>query len=1035
VSVAFDAVSPDTSSNGNVSSLTSASWTVAGADRLLLGAMAAGAGSVAAHNAMKWGGSGGTGLTQVGSSVNVGANGRLSAWRLTAPAAAAQTLYAEWAAAQDETMAGGTSYTGADQTTPIGTPATATGTATGSGATNMTVVVPTAVGDVVWAVFFVLDGNGNSPLLTPNGTPTPTGRYEIEGATLGFEAIQIQEVVATGTSTTVSCAVQPTSGSLAADWGAIAFVVNAAAAGATADQEGARFGNDDGSESAHTFAAAQDAGLTAPLAQNVIVRALVDGTGDLPSTAYALRYQKNGTGGYLPVPVGSGVSEAYGTVTFGAAGTAANGSTSVAPTYPAGITAGQYLVAVVTSGATNSETPTPADGTWTQLATGASTDGTFGIDTGPRRVTVFGKEATGSETGTSTFNLTNGSTARGQIYRFTKAGSGAWAVSAQGGNDSTSGTGFSATLASMNWNTGDATLVAVGQRVDSATQSSQSLAASGVTFGTRTNRETTAVTTGNDHRCVVDTFAAVTGTSNVDAAPTWSYTASASVSGGVVVVRLREYTAPVTNELYVSPSANIAAGGEATTARLAAPAGKTTSDFVAGRRWDDENGADSVDVTADDYTELEWCLQAQSPASNGDFFDLRVYAGSSPLASYGVTPRWTIGASDDGRPPQGPARRAAVNPRAGAPLATFRLRGMPAVLRLAALTAALAEAAAGDDSSSAAVVRAAGLSEASSAADVAAVVAQVAAAIAEAASGADAAQALLAAVAAVAEAASGSDSLNGGSLAAAALAEAAAGSDSSAVAALAAAALAEAAAGSDSGSSAVAAVAALAEAASGADSPSASAARVASVDEAASASDSASGATGLSSGDLAEAASGSEQASASLAAVAALAEAASGSDAPSALAQAAGALAEAASVSDAANGGSLAAAALSDAAAGADAWSATFSIPADVAEPAAAADALQAVLSAAAAVVEAAGADDLASASAAFSAALSAAAAAVDSVSFGAVSTGLSEAASASDFWDFIAEARTYFVLAEDRTLLVEAATRVFTVPPGSRSA
>ena len=59
--------------------------------------------------------------------------------------------------------------------------------------------------------------------------------------------------------------------------------------------------------------------------------------------------------------------------------------------------------------------------------------------------------------------------------------------------------------------------------------------------------------------------------------------------------------------------------------------------------WDDENGTDSIDITVDDYTELEWCLQAQSPAANGDYFDFRVYAGAAALDSYTVTPRWTLG--------------------------------------------------------------------------------------------------------------------------------------------------------------------------------------------------------------------------------------------------------------------------------------------------------------------------------------------------------------------------------------------------------
>lgn len=235
MTIAFDAVSADTFSAANVASLTSAAFTIAGSDRVLFAAMIAGAGTPAAHSAMKWGGSTGTDLTQVGTSLNVGANGRMSAWRLIAPTAASQTLYGEYATNQDETAIGGTSYTGVDQTTPVGTPVTNVGTATGSGPTNMTVNVTTAVGDVVWAVFFALDGNGNSPLMTPNGTPTPTGRYEIEGAQLTFEAMQIQEVVATGTTTTVSCSIQPTSGSLNVDWGVIAFVVNAATAAASGE--------------------------------------------------------------------------------------------------------------------------------------------------------------------------------------------------------------------------------------------------------------------------------------------------------------------------------------------------------------------------------------------------------------------------------------------------------------------------------------------------------------------------------------------------------------------------------------------------------------------------------------------------------------------------------------------------------------------------------------------------------------------------------------------------------------------------------
>ena len=228
-------------------------------------------------------------------------------------------------------------------------------------------------------------------------------------------------------------------------------------------------------------------------------------------------------------------------VTYAALGTAASGGASVAPTYPSGIVAGHYLTLHVTSGATNDETPTTPSG-WTLLATGTGTDGSaFGVDNGPRRATVFGKIADGTESGTLTVNITNGNTCRGNFIRWTKTeGSGSWDVVGQGGGDSTDGTGFSVTFGSINWLDGDAGVVTVGQNPDSVTQSAQSLTATGITFGTVTNRATDNVITGNDHRHVIDTFAAVSNAATPeDAAPTWAYTGSAACVGGAVIVRLR----------------------------------------------------------------------------------------------------------------------------------------------------------------------------------------------------------------------------------------------------------------------------------------------------------------------------------------------------------------------------------------------------------------------------------------------------------------------------------------------------------------
>ena len=623
--------------NSASTTLETGTLTPTGSNKVLYVLVGTGASSPGDPTAVKYastGGSGGESLTLLDSVRVVGTFVKTSVWKLVGPSASSGTIHATFAASNDERWIIAVAVQDADGTENTIAYATA------SSSTAPTVNATSVSGDLVLGFLSVLDGSGGNPQLTAGQTSV----YELESSTAGtggignFESAGIEQDTASGTSTTISWTLSDLS-----DWGLHAFAVNGATGGgATTDQEGFQWYNDDGNEAGATSAAAQDTNLTAPLSVNRILRAIVDATGDPTSGSYTLRYQKNGSGGYTEVPVGSSISEVYGTVTFGAIGTGANGSTTVAPSYPTGITAGQYLTCHVSSGATNSETPSTPSG-WTLLATGASTDGSFGVDTGPRRMTVFGKEADGTETGTLSVSITNGNTCRGTIARWTKSGAGAWVVTGQGANDSTSGTGFSATTSSMNWNTGDATIVAVGQRVDTATQSAQSLTASGVTFGTRTNRANTAVTTGNDHRHMVDTFAEVTGTSNVDAAPTWAYTASASVSGGLVIVRLREYTAPVTNEFFISTSSNIAGGGVATTARLTAPSGKS-GDFTAGLLQDDANAA-TVDIASDFYTEVAWSLQGQSPAIDTDYFDLRVYKDGAALDTYTVTPRWTFGSA------------------------------------------------------------------------------------------------------------------------------------------------------------------------------------------------------------------------------------------------------------------------------------------------------------------------------------------------------------------------------------------------------
>lgn len=96
----------------------------------------------------------------------------------------------------------------------------------------------------------------------------------------------------------------------------------------------------------------------------------------------------------------------------------------------------------------------------------------------------------------------------------------------------------------------------------------------------------------------------------------------------------------------LSLSSNIGASGEATTAQLAAPGVKTTSDFQAGRIQDDENPADSLNLTADKYTELEWSAVATDDAVVEADYEFRVTASGVALDSYDETPQVTIQGAD-----------------------------------------------------------------------------------------------------------------------------------------------------------------------------------------------------------------------------------------------------------------------------------------------------------------------------------------------------------------------------------------------------
>lgn len=218
MAIAYD-VSASTFSAANVSSLTTGAVTASGSDRYLVAGAASGAGTAVGADSMKWGGSGGTALTQHGSSLAVGPNGHISAWSLDDPATGSQTLYGSWPSNQDETCIGGNTYTGVQGVR---------GTASAAGNQGVegqpTVNVTTVASDMAVDFLWLVDGGGNNPTIAVGSGQT--SRIEIEaGAITQYEAFGSSEESATGSSTTMSWTI---SLATAADWGIWAIALTPA---------------------------------------------------------------------------------------------------------------------------------------------------------------------------------------------------------------------------------------------------------------------------------------------------------------------------------------------------------------------------------------------------------------------------------------------------------------------------------------------------------------------------------------------------------------------------------------------------------------------------------------------------------------------------------------------------------------------------------------------------------------------------------------------------------------------------------------
>ncbi len=183
--------------DGGSTTFETGTLTPGGSNRAVLVYVQSSDGSPADVSAVKYGGSGGTSLTQLGSFVTFGTFVRSSLWGSTnfQPAASANTIHVTWASSQGERLVMAVAIEDVDQTTRFGTPATDK-----NDGGNMSLSV-TGIGAVVDDLIVDFGGvltSGSATTFT--ATASQTERFEGQTTGTAYDCAVVGTKVATSTS-------------------------------------------------------------------------------------------------------------------------------------------------------------------------------------------------------------------------------------------------------------------------------------------------------------------------------------------------------------------------------------------------------------------------------------------------------------------------------------------------------------------------------------------------------------------------------------------------------------------------------------------------------------------------------------------------------------------------------------------------------------------------------------------------------------------------------------------------------------------
>lgn len=400
-------------------------------------------------------------------------------------------------------------------------------------------------------------------------------------------------------------------------------------------QSAFRLRNEDGSETTATWSSAENANATKPLDTPFRIRMQIDAAGDPTAKTFQLEYKKSSDATWIPV-----LAAAPSPPTYQLAGTAAASITTGSPAWPAHQTGDIGILAVESCGGEPVSLSTDAGFVQigTAQATGATTAGT--------QITLYWCRATSNAMGAPTI-ADPGDHVYAIIYTFRGCIAEGNPVNANGGgvkasaSTSVSVTGVTTTVENC--------LVAAFCTKDLDSAAAFMSAQSNGSLSSLTEQNDAGTTQGNGGGIALTTgIKAVAG-----ATGTMTATVTSSINA-FMTIALR----PQPTVVFMAPSANIAgSAATATTAQLTAPGAKSSgADFQAGSISDDINPMPSQDITADKYTEHEWCItiQAAQGAANSDQYNFRTTIGGVALDTYTVSPTVTVGSSSSFPPVPGP---------------------------------------------------------------------------------------------------------------------------------------------------------------------------------------------------------------------------------------------------------------------------------------------------------------------------------------------------------------------------------------------